>query len=365
MHFNDKFKVLLISTIFSLLSGASAISIDVSVGNGLVTSTASNAYDQDTISLDQIIEANPLDASLSNSLSGKGSLAGASRSIKDSKGNYATVYRNVKGSSATTWTYHMSTGVDGTGVKAEEWLTVQNAYTITASGYASNKEGDYAKVSLANSFSGPSADLTNWYTKVHADSSLASAYQSADHAYAVMTYGKTPGKVEFITSAGNKETDYAEARTSVAGGIVDKYKASAKSGARYAQADVSNLWASTWSTGGSIYQRMYARHMDDSKNSEISWVDLSIAGNSNYCKYVNMYPYSSAYPARAYSSKYYDKTYAMQSAYMKYSSEYVRSFALNYPYGSISTRLKGHKLASTAWTGSKSPYRGVTAKILA
>ena len=105
--------------------------------------------------------------------------------------------------------------------------------------------------------------------------------------------------------------------------------------------------------------------MDDNKNSDTSWVDLSIAGNSVYSKYVNTYPYSSTYPARAYSSKYYDKTYAMQSVYMKYNSEYVRSYASNYPYGSISTKLKGYKLANTAWTGSKSPYRGVTAKTLA
>lgn len=353
---------LFILSIF-LLSGASALDISVSVGNGLITSTAGNTYDQNTISVDQTIKANPVDGTLSNSLSGKGSLPGASRSITDAKGNYAIVYRYVKGSPDTTWTYQMSTGVDGTGVKAEEWLTVKKAYTITAWGYASNKEGDRAKASVTNSFTSPSASLTNWYTKVHADSSLTSAYQSADNAYAVMTYGKTPGKVVFITNALNKETDYVEAYTSVAGGSIDKYKASAQSGARYARADISNLWASTWSTGGSIFQKMYARHMDDNKNSDTSWVDLSIAGNSVYSKYVNTYPYSSTYPARAYSSKYYDKTYAMQSVYMKYNSEYVRSYALNYPYGSISTKLKGYKLGNSAWTSSKS--KGVTAKTLA
>jgi hypothetical protein len=364
MRFSIVWLGLLISLIF-MLSGASAISIDVFVDNGLVTSAASNVYDQDTVCVDQIIEVNPLDASLSNSLSGKGSLPGASRSITDAKGNYAAVYRSVKGSPDTTWTYKMSTGVDGTGVKAEEWLTVKDAYSITAWGYASNKEGDRAKTSVTNSFTSPYADLTNWYTKAHADSSLTSAYQSADNAYAVMTYGKTPGKVVFVTSAVNKETDYVEAYTSVAGGNVQKYKASAQSGARYARVDISNLWASTWSTGGSIYQKMYARHMDDNKNSDITWVDLSIAGNSYWSKYIDKYPYSSSYPARAYSSKYYDSTYSMQSVYMKYNSEYVRSYASNYPYGSISTKLKGNKLGNSAWTNSKSTYKGVTAKKLA
>jgi len=173
---------LLIMLIFTLLSGASALDISVSVGNGLITSTAGNTYDQNTVSVDQTIKTNPVAGTLSNSLSGVGSLPGATRSITDAKGNYAAVYRSVKGTPDTTWSYEMSTGVDGTGVKAEEWLTVKKAYTIDAWGYASNKEGDRAKASVTNTYSSPDANLINWYTMMHADSSLTSAYQSADNA---------------------------------------------------------------------------------------------------------------------------------------------------------------------------------------
>ena len=177
-----------------------------------------------------------------------------------------------------------------------------------------------------------------------------------------MTYGKDPGKVAFLTNAVNKELDYAEAYTSVEGGYVKDYKVSAQSGRCYARAEVYNLWASTWSTDGSIYQKMYARHPDDTTNQDTSWVDLSITGNSLWAKYIYKFPYTNTYPARAFSSKYYDNTYAMQSVYTSPNTEYIRSYASNYPYGSISDKLTGYIIGNSAWTSSNYPYKGVTEK---
>lgn len=354
--------------IFLLVPGASAINIGISVGNVDTVATTNNAYDKGTTFVEQTIKAHPLDASLSNLIKGGGSLAGASRSISDANGNYAATYRSITGAPSTTWSYEMTVAKEGTGVKAEEWLTVKNAYSISAYGFASNAEGDRAQANVWNSHSFPSACLTNWYTKAHADSSLASAYQSADYAYAVATYGYTPGTAIFKTSATNKETDYVEAYTSITGGSVSNYKANAQSGARYAQADIYNLWAGTLSmaTGGSIYQEMYARHNDDLTNRDISWVDLSITGNYYFSKSVNKFPYdSSNYPARAYSSKYSDKTFAKQSEFMQYNTGSARAYASNYGHASLISSISGNKIGTYAWTGPTSPYKGVIAKKLA
>jgi hypothetical protein len=361
--------------IFLLASGASAINIDVSVGNGNIAAITNNAYDKDTTFVEQTIKANPLDASLSNSLSGGGSLPGAIRSIRDAKGNYAETYRSVTGSPSTTWTYQMSTGTDGMGVKAEEWLTVKNAYSISAYGSASNAEGDQAKASITNSHSSPSVCLTNWYTKAHADSSLVSAYQSADSAYSGASSGKPSGTVKFDTLATNKETDWAEAYTTAAAGYAQNYRANAQSGVHYAQADIYNLQASTlsYADGGSIYNEMYARHIDNPSSTadtrDVSWVDLSIAGNYYWNKYLSTFPYNSAiYPAHAYSSKYSDITRASQSEFQpSYNGNAgtERAYAFNYGHGGWISTISGYKVGTSSWTGPTSPYSGVKATNLA
>jgi hypothetical protein len=361
--------------ILLLASGVSAINIGVSVGNGNTVANTNNAYDKDTTFVKQTIEANPQGASLSSSISGGGSLPGASLSIRDAKGNYAETYRSITGSPSTTWTYQMSTGTDGTGVKAEEWLTVKNAYSISAWGYASNAEGDQAKASVTNSHSSPIACLTNWYTKAHADISLVSAYQSADHAYAGASHGKPSGTVKFDTYATNKETDWAEAYTTVTAGYAQNYKASAQSGARYAQADIYNLQASTlsYADGGSIYNEMYARHIDNPSSPadtrDVSWVDLSIAGNYYWNKHLSTFPYNSiSYPAHAYSSKYLDTTSASQSEFQPSSNGNAgveRAYAFNYGHGGRISTISGYKVGTSSWTGPTSPYSGVKATTLA
>lgn len=356
--------------------GTYAINIAVSVGDGGTTATTNNAYNKDTTFVDQTIKANPLDVSLSNHIFGGGSLPGATRSIKDSKGNYAETYRSITGSPSTTWSYEMTTAKEGTGVKAEEWLNVKNAYSITAWGFASNSEGDSAKASVTNRYTSPSASLTNWYTKAHADSSLASAYQSEDNAYAVAHGGTsgTSGTVKFDTYATNKETDWAEAYTTVIGGYVSNYKANAQSGARYAQADIYNLLASTLSgaIGGSIYNEMYARHIDlptsTANTRDVSWVDLSIAGNNYWNKYLSTFPYNVNYPARAYSSKYFDKTSASQSEFQpSYNGNagVERAYAFNNGYNGLISTISGFKVGTSSWTSPTSPYRGVKATNLA
>lgn len=96
MRFITRFVCLPMLLVLFFAPATYAINIAVSVGDGGTTATTNNAYNKDTTFVDQTIKANPLDVSLSNHIFGGGSLPGATRSIKDSKGNYAETYRSIQ-----------------------------------------------------------------------------------------------------------------------------------------------------------------------------------------------------------------------------------------------------------------------------
>jgi len=90
------------------------------------------------------IQLNPEGGTLSNAFSGSGSLPSSSISIRDPKGNYASVYRGISGKSkVTTWNYDWNTyypysSTAGSGVGAWLSLTANNAYSISGGSYSSN-----------------------------------------------------------------------------------------------------------------------------------------------------------------------------------------------------------------------------------
>lgn len=169
------------------------------------------------------IGLNPGEAMLSNSFSGSGSLPSNSISKSDSKGNYVSVSRSVSGKSGTTiWKYDWNTylpysSTAGSGVGANLLLTANNAYSISGSGYASNKEGDIvnAYTSVGNSYPYTTSYLSNYQVNPYAFTNKVGANQKAD-------YASSSGTSTINTYVSNLEGDVSQTNMAVTNGKISK-----------------------------------------------------------------------------------------------------------------------------------------------
>jgi predicted outer membrane repeat protein len=132
------------------------------------------------------IQLNTEAGTLSNAYSGTGSLPSNHIDIRDTKGNYAKVYRSISGKPVTTkWSYDWNTyrptsSTAGSGVGAWLSLTASNAYSISGGSCSSNSEGDNAQANTdINSDPLTASWLGNYYTCATAFTNAANAYQTA------------------------------------------------------------------------------------------------------------------------------------------------------------------------------------------
>lgn len=291
--------ILLVASVFA--QGAYGISIRCTTSDDHITSSASTSGSIRTGgAFHQTIQAQG--GLLTSASSGKGSMPKEDHMIWDSAGNMAWVSAKIVGSSATTWSYNWLTtksSPEGQRVTSEEWLSASNAYSISASGNAQNKEGDYAQGDATV----VKGSISRYYVKAEATPSYARVSQRADSASG---YGIT-----FNDHSNNAESDWANSQTQIKNGAVSMpstsipgYSAIGTATGTYALVDINNLRASAPS--GWISQSLNAQNLYDSSSVTLG-VDKG---------YLYNYPYSKSYPARAYASGYYDKTSAIQSAYM-------------------------------------------------
>lgn len=294
-------EIIVILLVVFFVQGAYGLSIRCTTSDGHTISSASTSGSIRTgDAFHQTIQAQG--GLLASASSGKGSMPQEDHYISDSAGNMAWVSAKVVGSSSTTWSYNWLTtksSPEGQRVTAEEWLSASNAYSISASGNAQNREGDY----IQGDATIVKGSVSGYYAKAEATPSYARVSQRANSASG---YGIT-----FTGYTRNAEGDSANSYTQIKNGAVSMsstsipgYSAIGTATGTYALVDINNLKASAPS--GWISQSLRAYNAFDH-----STVSLGIDKG-----YLYNYPYSKSYPARAYASGYYDKTSATQSAYM-------------------------------------------------
>ena len=113
----------LLMILFVSVSMAAGLELSASTGGNGDSSSTTMVYGATADDYaSEHIGLNPEDGTLSKSFSGTGSLPYGAISIRDSKGNYASVSRSIYGKpKTTTWTYdwntcHLSSTTAGTGV---------------------------------------------------------------------------------------------------------------------------------------------------------------------------------------------------------------------------------------------------------
>jgi hypothetical protein len=180
------FVVLLLIAIISV-SVVSGLSITASIGaNG----DSSSAFTQHGATINdhvkEQIQLKPDDNTLSDIIYGTGTLPYKAIAIKDSKGNYAQVYRSVTGIGTTTYNYDWNTqkvsSASGSGVSASLTLNAKNANIITGGSSSYNREGDKASADIEIKSDSSESILDNYHTVATAFSNSANAYQSLGFA---------------------------------------------------------------------------------------------------------------------------------------------------------------------------------------
>jgi len=318
-----------------IIPGAYGISVSCSTGNG---HTASSATTSGTVNFGDAFKQTikvQHGGLLASASSGTGTMPEQSHGISDDSGNWAYVTAKVLGSSSTTWSYDWKTSQSSTAgqwVKAEEWLSASNAYSISAQGGAQNNEGDHVSAEATV----VKGSISGYYVKATATPTYARVSQKANTASGY--------SIGFREYAGNAENDWVHSDTKIKSGTVSMssptvpgFSASAIAKGTYAQVDISNLKASA--PTGWISQNLYAYNAFDRSS-----VSLGIDKG-----YLYNYPYSTSYPAKAYASGYYDKTSAIQSAYMQGST--VISSATAYISNPVTNPTEKRK--STSKTNAK------------
>ncbi|MFA6372663.1 MAG: hypothetical protein WCW68_08560 [Methanothrix sp.] len=272
-----------------LLTFIVLISVSLSCGLKLSASTGSNdgssnlgmVYGAKTIdTIDQKIKLNADDGTLSNHISGKGSLPYSSINKRDSKGNSATAYRSIYGKSGyTSWNYDWYTykpysNTAGYGVGAWLNLNVANAYSFTGGSYGSNKEGDYANTAASGSSpSGvPKTSVSNMDTYTNAFTNEVFSKLSAN-------LGKGASSIYFDASSRNKEGEYAYQ-------YVDAYGTSsnlAKIYYPYIDADAQKTYAGVYGkTDGSYGTSAILRTHTENKAKMIGHEGTYYAGGGEF-----------------------------------------------------------------------------------
>lgn len=152
-------------------------------------------------SVNQHVELNTNDGTLSNAYVGSGNLAFGRSSISNSGyGTYADVERRIDGITGSTfWAYDWGTSIPGTGqVAAWVSLDAHNANYIYGQSYAKNNYGiTQNRVDITSST--PWSCISNYRATALATPSNAQSTQRADSAS-----GKS---IRFATYAGNNEGD--------------------------------------------------------------------------------------------------------------------------------------------------------------
>lgn len=180
------FVVLLLIAIISV-SAASGISITASIGANGDSSYAFTQHGATTNDhVKEQIQLKPEDNTLSDIIYGTGPLPYKAIAIKDSKGNYAQVYRSVTGTEKTTYNYDWNTqkvsSASGSGVSASLTLNANNANTITGGSSSYNREGDKASADIEINSDSSESILDNYQTVATAFGNSANAYQSLGFA---------------------------------------------------------------------------------------------------------------------------------------------------------------------------------------
>lgn len=213
--------LMLIVLISVSLPSASGLKLSASTGGSGGSSSMNMEYGAETIdTVDQKIKANPGQGTLENLMYATGTLWGSSNSLSDWNGNYASVYRQVIGIPGVTsynydWsTYYPYSSSAGYGVGASLWLNANNALSINANAYASNREGDVANAYTDSYSYTSSASIYNYYANAQAFTDLAKTSQNANAASSYQ------GSTKFGAWSQNNEGDYTEGSTYVDNGIV-------------------------------------------------------------------------------------------------------------------------------------------------
>lgn len=290
-------KVISIVLIFlAIVSSASGLSLTASSGNNhdssstqLVFGTTVDDY------INGQIQLNSIDSTLSNTISGTGSLPKAYIDINDGNGNYASVFRSVSGKAKTTkWSFGWNTYNDNNagvpGVGAWLSLTASNAYSISGGSYSSNRyeaANVRTDVGLFNS-KGTTSSLSNYYTEAHATNYGVIAVQSADDikcAYPIYS---------FDGLASNAKDGYATVDIAAQSGEIKKAKMTAYADDTVKWVDCS---ASNVITQGATGQPGNFRAWASSNGGTIADFNLNVEkGNVN-----NPYLYARSETDEAYS----------------------------------------------------------------
>jgi hypothetical protein len=170
------------------VSAASGLSVTASVGaNGDSSSTLTQYGATINDHVKEQIQLKPEDHTLSGDISGTGTLPYQALAIKDSKGNYAQVYRSVIGTDGvTTYDYSWNTqkvpSASGPGVSASLTLNANNANIITGGSSSYNREGDKANADIEIKSASPESILQGYHTEATAFINSAEADQSLGFA---------------------------------------------------------------------------------------------------------------------------------------------------------------------------------------
>lgn len=259
------------SVIRGLLALALALFISVSIVAGLelTASTESNAVSSSTTvgygatEEDQSSEHIGLDpdgGTLSNAYSGTGNLRFSSISIRDKAGNYAAISRSIYGKAKTTtwnydWNTYKSTSASGaSGVGAWLSLTASNAYGMTGSGYASNREGDTvsASVSAGSASCRTTTSISNYYVNPVAYSDEVSVSQRADSI-------TSTGPISILGISNNRASNCAVSSTYLTKGTITSPRTNAYSNKTYS---ISSQSASSIATTGCSQLYSYASNRE-------------------------------------------------------------------------------------------------------
>jgi hypothetical protein len=207
-----------------LISISLAAGLDLSVSTGGNNGRSSTAIEYGATVRDyanQHVSLNPYEGSLSNAYSGSGSLPSNSLFISDSKGNYACVSRSVEGDpEITKWNYEWMTSPlysssFGSGVGAWLKLTAKDAYSISGSGYSSNKMGCIASASMSVESSHTDSDLIEYSVNPTSFAGEARVYQTAG-------YTKSTGPISVSDYSSNAEGDQISSSICVTEGSITK-----------------------------------------------------------------------------------------------------------------------------------------------
>lgn len=162
-----------------------SLGISVSTGNSEGNSRLGSKFltSSDDF-VNQHIVANPREGTISNAVSGTGTLLGDTLSITNN-GNTVSVYRQVLGlPGITSYDYSWSTDKTDTHVFAYEGLSASNAISIEAKASAKNSNGISANVNTKITSPTAQAQLKNYGNGAIASKYGTSAWQQADYASA-------------------------------------------------------------------------------------------------------------------------------------------------------------------------------------